>query len=56
MSWSKDVLPYHQFVKSNLISLNIKLESLDVLRKCILNNSLARYFYCGESHKTVKTF
>ena len=37
------------------ISLNIHLESLDLLRKCILNNSLARYFYCEERHKIVKT-
>ena len=31
------------------------LESLDLLRKCILSYSLVRYFYCEESHKTVKT-
>ena len=59
MSWSKNVLPYHPFVKSNKhsipISLNIHLESLDLLRKCILSNSLARYFYCEERHKIVKT-
>ena len=38
------------------ISLNIHLESLDLLRKCILSNSLTRYFYCEERHKIVKTF
>ena len=48
MSWSKNVLPLLKAINNILSkSLNIQLESL--------SNSLARYFYCEECHKTVKT-